>query len=458
MSFFRFHNALIHKKSFINSLRFDIENETRLKDSTEFSYGRIYITRCWKKHVRKRSMTILKAHRATITSLEYSCGHSSFIIKSLGIVCENLTTLEIHSFEEDSRNPRDVVAIDLPNLTKMSTVTAPAIFKYIGKHKINDLDLNEYQTAQGINKFLETCVDLKNLSLETFVPTYDPARHTYHPESLSINLDDFENDQLVKEFLEHHTESLKKLKLLFANESAKFAVNKMKLEELTCGQVAFGSQRIKLKPNNSIKKLAIYAESEDNNDVVASYHSILTACKGVERLEIYDDGHVGGSAMTIISNSMRNLKYLAIPRYTSLQTINPMVCLETLKVKDVEGKEEHRAWIKLAMSCPNLNRIKIIQRPRIADRDFSIPPKSLKKLLKSCGKLREVCIGPHLELTDEFKDTILSYENADKLLLLIESLNYEEDVEKVKEFENSAVRCEVFQSNMDIYYEYSDDE
>lgn len=443
---------LFDAPSFINSLELEVHHEMDPKEMARYPYRKFRNSEYYDGYLASFSQ-FLKLHRSSVEVLTILIEKTSNmnLLNPLESVGPNLTSLEIYINEQNQPLKHK---IDFPNLKVLKTCGLSSFLSWIGKHRIvefyckglnSEID-NEYpgdgietiknhpKTLPGVDDFLETCSDLKILTINKFVPIFDPLKHFYRLESFSIR--NFEKiiDKEVLHLLKHQQESLKTLHLENCHKSIEFAVNNLKLETFSFKGYKKTAYVIR-KPNYSIKKIKIVDNCTEHDRLIVSQ------CLNLEQLCSSSFERCPDLAFSL--QNLKNMKHLVVGEFTNFVDPGIINSLETLEITRLESDCEHRAWISLAICCPHLKRVKITLYKFFIDVPKEIPTKQLKKLLECCKNLEEIFIGPHFDFNNKFVETILSMNHKKFRYLRIKSNNYTEDLEMAKKFNDTKIRCEI---------------
>lgn len=297
------------------------------------------------------------------------------------------------------------------------------------------------------NDFLASCKNLKKLTLENFLPSYDPDVHSYKLESLLCFFSEInESEFRVKNFLSPHKETLKILKCFGGWNFVKFAIKKMKVKEIFCDEILLETEEI-LNTNKSIESLnvsiAIY-EREQSEDA----HKVIQACKNVKKLKIssYGSSMISRKTLKIASENLLNLKELILPKMTSFIKDLKFESLEILRVCKILSKDEHKSWISLAKCCPNIKKVFVtLKGHSLYPWTNTIPSDDLEELFIACRNFQEfhIKVENSFDITEDFIEAILASKCENFKYLRIECENFDEVAEMAKKFDGTKVRCDV---------------
>jgi hypothetical protein len=291
-------------------------------------------------------MIIAKNHQKNIKFLKIDRADVNFNLKMLQIVDLTLTNLSLDYVDKKLDYPYDKIKINFPNLKILNLNYSGLILRHIGEHKITEMTIREEEEKlREFNEFLETCEDLKKLTLEDFLPSYDPEVHKYQLEALSCYFCDNQNEIRIKKFLKPHKKTLKKL--ICGNHGwnfVKYSINKMKIDELFIDGINLQSDEA-LKVNKNIKNLKVSLENYESRPQMEGLSKIIEACVHVEKftLECPETIVISRKDLKFICENMKNLKFLTLPRMTTFVNLITFKNLEILKISEVFSKDEHKS-------------------------------------------------------------------------------------------------------------------
>jgi hypothetical protein len=308
----------------------------------------------------------------------------------------NITSLHINSVR-----PEINTKIDFPNLKQMFTLDNSFLLA-IGKHRIEKLRIADI--SPEIFTFLETCNDLKDLTLGGFRGDGDRKFTNFQLEKLRVVTNYSSNFypsswdlSECEKFLSSQSHCLKEIYIkntsLFrfcSDVVMAYALNNMNLTTLHSSHPILDETIHKV--NRELKNLEIDLENKPNTA------HLIECCPAVERIDLTRADSVFTFMLPLVSQHMTNLQHIKLlislpqPIQKIEANFEKLVSLHVI----LWGSEGVDILIKILRCCPNLNLL-ILETPK----GFMWKIRSFLQFLTSIENVEEIHCKGDFGLTQE---------------------------------------------------------
>jgi len=404
-----------------------------------------------------RAIDSFKEHAYHIEAVAFFRPSMNTFTKTMdALICDKITFLSIWPGNEEQLD--DNMAMNFPNLKILDIYNGSRILSMINSHKLESLSISitsDYTVSvRDINRFLQTCPDLKDLSFVNFVPVLETANMNFQLKRISIEdllssakILSRQQMDCLKALIEMSCDTLAVFYVhnyVGIGEIFQFMLPKVKnLKYLTFWSLSSTEIEDDFPINRGITKLS-GAFDHDFHKNCSMMKKLIHACPSTTILDLKFCFDNVTPLIHEAAVKLPDLKELSIwipnglftDQYPSFQN------LETLRIWKVTCQKDIKPLMNLLLAAPKLKSLKIYEWN--GNRIPYLTKMNLKKVLTACKELEEIYIGGQFILPKSFVDGLLKTESNIRNLT-IETSRVDLIRENGRKLLNSKIRCTALQ-------------